>query len=126
MLSGRARCKNCWVKHYRCLLILPKEVVGGKGGPSGSHQVKAVAGSQAKGSTGKARKAINLGKSNMFRYSFAANGKVRTGENQGPQMGPGCQHRWRAVHVAGGPLVHYQCTESPPQYIQPQSVVDPL
>ena len=63
MLSGRARCENCQAKHYGCSLMLPKEVVRGKGGPSGSQQVKAVVGSQAKGSTRKAREAINLGKS---------------------------------------------------------------
>ena len=26
MVSGRARCKNCWVNHYGCLLMLAKEV----------------------------------------------------------------------------------------------------
>ena len=71
--SGGARCENCQAKHYRCLLVPPKEVMGGKGGPLGSQQ--------AKGVLRKARKAITLGKSNMLHYTFAANGKVRTGEN---------------------------------------------
>ena len=36
MPSGGARCENCQAKHYRCSLVPPKEVVGGKGGPSAS------------------------------------------------------------------------------------------
>ena len=52
VLSGRAHCQ---VKYYRCLLVLLKEVMGGKGGPSGSQQTKGV--------TRKARKTIMLGKS---------------------------------------------------------------
>ena len=52
--------------------MLAKEVVGGRGGPSGSQQVKAVAGSQVKGSTRKARKAIILGKSKIHHYPFVA------------------------------------------------------
>ena len=45
----------------------PKEVMGGKGGPSGSQQAKAVVGSQTKGMSRKARKALTLGKSkNLF------------------------------------------------------------
>ena len=60
--------------------MLPKEVMGGKGGPSGSQQMRAVVGSQVKGSMRKARKAINLGKSEMLHYSFVANGNVRTRE----------------------------------------------
>ena len=72
MLSGRARCENCRAKHYGCSLVPPKEVVGGKGGPSGSQKVKVAEGSQqAKGTMGsqtkgrarKARKGIMLGKS---------------------------------------------------------------
>ena len=64
MLSGGARCKNCQVKRYRCSLVPPKEVVGGKGGPSGSQKAKVAEGSQqAKGWATKARKAIMLGKS---------------------------------------------------------------
>ena len=63
MLSGGARCENCRAKHYGCSLVLPKEVMGGKGGPSGSQKVKVVEGSQqAKGQAQKARKAIMLGK----------------------------------------------------------------
>ena len=50
----------------------PKEVVGGKGGPSGSQKAKTVGesqpakgamGSQTKGRARKARKTITLGKS---------------------------------------------------------------
>ena len=40
-----------------------KEVVGGRGGPSGSQQVRAVVGSQTKRMSRKARKALTLGKS---------------------------------------------------------------
>ena len=61
--SGRARCENCRVKHYGCSLVPPKEVMGAKGGPLGSQQVKAVVGSQTKGMSRKARKALTLGKS---------------------------------------------------------------
>ena len=61
--SGGAWCENCQAKHYGCLLMPLKEVVGGKGGPSGSQQVKAVVGSQTKGMSRKARKALTLGKS---------------------------------------------------------------
>ena len=72
MLNSGARCENCQAKHYGCSLVLLKEVVGGKGGASGSQKAKTVEGSQqAKGATGsqtkgrarKARKAITLGKS---------------------------------------------------------------
>ena len=64
MLSGRARCENCQAKHYGCSLVPPKEVVGAKGGLSGSQKVKVVEGSQQmKGRARKARKAITLGKS---------------------------------------------------------------
>ena len=55
MLSGGARCENCQEKHYGCVLVPPKEVMGGKGGPLGSQQ--------AKGVSRKARKAITKGKS---------------------------------------------------------------
>ena len=34
--SGGAPCENCCVKHYGCSLMLVREVVGGRGGPSGS------------------------------------------------------------------------------------------
>ena len=63
MPSGRARCENCWVKHYRCSLVPLKEVMGGKGGASGSQKAKTVEGSQMKGMLRKARKALTLGKS---------------------------------------------------------------
>ena len=72
MLSGRAQCENCWVMHYRCSLVLPKDAMGGKGGALGSQKAKTVEGSQqAKGAMGsqtkgrarKARKTITLGKS---------------------------------------------------------------
>ena len=64
MLSGGARCENCRAKHYGCSLVPPKEVVGGKGGPSGSQKAKVAEGSQqAKGWARKAQKAITLGTS---------------------------------------------------------------
>ena len=72
MPSGGARCENCRAKHYGCSLVPLKEVVGGKGGASGSQkaktgegsqQAKGVTGSQTKGRARKARKAITLGKS---------------------------------------------------------------
>ena len=51
--SGRAQCENCRVKHYGCSLMPPKEVMGGKGGASGSQKAKTVEGSQqAKGAIG--------------------------------------------------------------------------
>ena len=55
VLSGRAQCENYQVKHYGCLLVPPKEVVGGKGGPLGSQKVKVAEGSQQ--AKGQARKA---------------------------------------------------------------------
>ena len=70
--SGGARCENCQAKHYGCSLMLPKEVVGGKGGAlgsqkaktvEGSQQAKGAMGSQTKGQARKAQKAITLGKS---------------------------------------------------------------
>ena len=70
--SSGARCENCQAKRYRCSLVPPKEVVGGKGGAlgsqkaktvEGSQQVKGAMGSQMKGRARKARKAITLGKS---------------------------------------------------------------
>ena len=63
MLSGGARCENYQAKHYGCSLVLPKEVVGGKGGASGSQKAKVVEGSQqVKGWARKAQKAIMLSK----------------------------------------------------------------
>ena len=61
--SSGAWCENCQAKHYGCSLVPPKEVMGAKGGPSGSQQAKAVVGSQMKGMSRKARKALTLGKS---------------------------------------------------------------
>ena len=53
VLSGGAQCKNCQAKHYGCSLMLPKEVVGDKGGASGLQKAKTVDGSQqVKGATG--------------------------------------------------------------------------
>ena len=72
VLSGGAQCENCQAKHYGCSLVPPKEVMGGKGGLSGSQKVKVAEGSQqAKGAAGnqtkgwarKAQKTIMLGKS---------------------------------------------------------------
>ena len=80
MLSGRARCENCQAKHYRCSLVPLKEVVGGRGGLSGSQQMKAMAGSQTKGVLRKARKAITLGKSISVMASSSLNINVRTRE----------------------------------------------
>ena len=76
VLNGGARCENCRAKQYGCLLVPPKEVVGGKGGASGSQKAKMVEGSQqAKGAMGsqtkgwarKARKHVTLGKSELFK-----------------------------------------------------------
>ena len=61
--SGVARCENCQVKHYGCLLMPAKEVMGGKGGLLGSQKVKVVEGSQTKGQARKAQRQIMLGKS---------------------------------------------------------------
>ena len=69
MLSSRAQCENCQAKHYGCSLVLPKEVMGGKGGLSGSQQTKVVAGSRTKGVMRKARKTITLGKSLPIKVS---------------------------------------------------------
>ena len=60
--------------------MLLKEVVGGKGGPSGSQQTKVVAGSQTKGVTRKARKTMTLGKSKFHCYPFVTEGGS---QNQG-------------------------------------------
>ena len=87
--------------------MLPKEVMGGKGGLSGSQQTKAGMGSQTKGGTRKARKAITLGKSLQIAISSSLNENVRTGEVRDHQMGPGCQRHQCAVHVSGGLLTWY-------------------
>ena len=78
MPSGGARCENCWAKHYRCSLVPLKEVVGGKGGPSGSQQAKGVVGSQMKGVSRKARKALTLGKSKSISIHPPLNIHART------------------------------------------------
>ena len=79
MPRGGARCENCQAKHYGCLLVPLKEVVGGKGGPSGSQQAKAVVGSQVKAVSRKARKALTLGKSKICLYPSVTK---RTCQNQ--------------------------------------------
>ena len=76
--SGGARCENCQAKHYGCSLVPPKEVVGGKGGPSGSQQAKGVVGSQMKGVSRKARKALTLGKSKSISIHPPLNIHART------------------------------------------------
>ena len=48
-VDGGARCANCKAKHYRCSLVVGKEVPRGKGGPSGSQLVRSTIGSQTKG-----------------------------------------------------------------------------
>ena len=100
--SSGARCENCWAKHYGCSLVPPKEVVGAKGGPSGSQQAKAVVGSQTKAMLRKARKALTLGKSKSISIHLPLNIHPRTDEVRGSQTGPGCQRCRRAVHVSGG------------------------
>ena len=57
VVRGGARCENCWAKHYGHSLMPVKEVVGGRGGPSGSQQVRVVAGSQMKGGDKEGKKA---------------------------------------------------------------------
>ena len=79
--SSGAQCENCRAKHYGCSLVPPKEVVGGKGEPSGSQQAKAVVGSQMKGVSRKARKALTLGKSKSVAIHPSLNVHARTWEN---------------------------------------------
>ena len=67
-------------KHYGCLLVPAKEVVGCKGGPLGPQKMKVVGGSQMKGGLRKARKAITLGKSISVMASSSLNINVRTRE----------------------------------------------
>ena len=43
-----AQCENCWVKHYRCLLVLLKEVMEAKVDCRGPSR-QATVGSQMKG-----------------------------------------------------------------------------
>ena len=78
VLSGRAQCENCQAKHYGCSLVPLKEVMGGRGGPSGSQHMKAMAGSQTKGVLRKARKAITLGKSKSITTPLLLNIHART------------------------------------------------
>ena len=115
--SGRARCENCWAKHYRCSLVPPKEVVGAKGGPSGSQQAKVVVGSQTKMMSRKARKALTLGKSKSISIHPPLNVHPRTGEVRGSQMGPGCQRRRHAVHVLGGLVTKHRRPTCPAGHI---------
>ena len=58
--------------------MLLKEVVVGRGGPSGSQQTKAMVGSQMKGVLRKARKAITLGKSKSIATPSLLNVHART------------------------------------------------
>ena len=49
VVRGGAQCDNCQAQHYGCSLMPVREVVGSRGGPSGSQQVKVVGGSQMMG-----------------------------------------------------------------------------
>ena len=51
------------MKHYGCLLVLPKESGGGRGGALRSQKAKAAEGSKMKGQARKAQRTITLGKS---------------------------------------------------------------
>ena len=44
-----ARCENCQAIHYRCLLMLPKESGGGRGGALGSQRAKVAEGEPDEG-----------------------------------------------------------------------------
>ena len=68
-VDGGTRCANCKAKHYGCLLVVAKEVLRGKGGPSGLQQARVVVGSQmrakvrrGKGAKGAALRGVTLGK----------------------------------------------------------------
>ena len=78
---------------------------------------KAMAGSQMKGVSRKARKAITLGKSKSVTTPSSLKVDVRTREGRNPQMGPGCQCRRRAVHILGGPLPQHQCIACLPRHV---------
>ena len=123
--SGGARCDNCRAKHYGCSLVPPKEVVGGKGGPSGSQQAKAVVGSQTKGMSRKARKALTLGKSESIPIRPPLNEHPRTGEVGGSQTGPGCQRRRRAVHVSGRFSAKHRRATCPAGHVRSGDLVYP-
>ena len=69
-VDGGTQCVNCKAKHYGCSLVVAKEVPRGKGGPAGSQQARAAAGSQTrgkarsgKGAKGAALSGLTLGKS---------------------------------------------------------------
>ena len=76
-----------------------REVVGGRGGPSGSQQVKAVVGSQTKVRVRKVRKPITLGKSATCCQSIITNIHLRSQQDRDDQEGPGHKHSQGAVHV---------------------------
>ena len=99
VVSGGARCENCQVKHYRCLLMLVKKVVGGKGGPLGTQQMKAVVGSQVKGWARKVQKPITLGKSSTCCQSIVTNIHLRSWKDGDDQEGLGHKHSQGAVHI---------------------------
>ena len=120
--SGGVRCENCRVKHYGCSLVPPKEVVGVKGGPSGSQQAKAVVGSQTKTMSRKARKALTLGKPQSVAIHPPLNVHPRTGEVGGSQTGPGCQRRRRAVHVSGGLATKHRRPTCPAGHVRLRGV----
>ena len=124
MLSAGARCENCRAKHYRCSLVPPKEVVGGKGGPSWSQKAKVAEGSQqAKGVSRKARKALTLGKSKSISIRLPLNIHPRTGEVRGSQMGPGCQRRRHAVHVSGSLSAKHRHATCLAGHVRPRGLV---
>ena len=76
--SGGVQCEYCQAKHYRCSLVLAREVVGGRGGPLGFQQAKVAAGSQQKGWRRKARKLIMLSNSHFFQGPIVANIHIRS------------------------------------------------
>ena len=120
--SGGVRCENCRAKHYGCSLVPPKEVVGAKGGPSGSQQAKAVVGSQTKMMSRKARKALTLGKPQSVAIHLPLNVHPRTSEVGGSQMGPGCQRCRRAVHVSGGLATKHRRPTCPAGHVRLRGV----
>ena len=87
----------------------PKEVVGGRGGLSGSQQVKAALGSQTKGQARKARKAITLGKLVFVEALLVANMHLRSRKNGDDQTCLGCQCHWCTVYILQGPALQHQC-----------------
>ena len=99
VVRGGLGCNNCWAKHYGCSLVPVKEGVGGRGGPSGSQQAKAVVGSQTKGQARKARKPITLGKRPTRCWSIVADVYLRSQQDGNDQTGSGCECSWGALHV---------------------------